>query len=120
MSAEDNLSPKQFTEEHKPGFTEESEEYHNASNTKLKSPWVPAPDAGKDVWNKHWQRSDMEYHLENHHEKYASKDPEGKVWGPIYKNVSNMTPSQFHDHLHEIGYFRFNKEHKHFVPKNKK
>jgi len=117
MASEDNLSPQQFNE---PQL--ESDKLNLPYNKKLKSPWVPKPDAGDGKWaRRQLSYSDLEWHMDNHHMKMQTKDPTGTLWTPApMPDRGDMTPEQYHDHLHTIGHFRYNKEHKHFTPKDKR
>ena len=116
MSAEDNLQPKQFDQP-----VEESDEFHSKYSKKLKSPWIPEISAGDDKWRSlRAGYSNLQWHLDNHHTKYATKDPTGNSWGTKSEPKGDMTPSQYHDHLHKIQFFKYGQDHKHFTPKEKK
>jgi len=109
-----DLNPNQFNQP-----VEESEELHSQTTKKLKSPWIPTIPARNEKWNSLRNYSPLEWHLDNHHSKLQTTDPTGHVWVATSLPKGDMTPEQYHNHLHEIGHFRFGQDHQHFTPKSK-
>jgi len=108
------LNPNQFNQP-----VEETEELHSKANQRLKSPWIPNIPAESQKWNPLRDYTKLEWHLDNHHLKMQTTDPTGKVWAPVPREIGDMTPEQYHSHLHAIGHFRFGQDHQHFTPKSK-
>lgn len=115
MASEDNLNKKQFSEP-----VEENENLFNKYAKRLKSKWMPVIDAGENKWGKIYSKSNLEWHLDNHHTKRITTDPTGNSWTFKRPPATGMRPEEYHNKLHEMEHFSYGNEHQHFVPKDKK
>jgi hypothetical protein len=96
-----NLNPNQFPENYPAGKP-------------LKSKWIPTQT----------DRRGLKWHILDRHVRYAespSSTPESPMWGKSDAPPrGKMTDTEYHDHLHSVGFFDKDSEHEHFTPKNER